>query len=144
VHAFNSAFLHRSSHSAALPLHISHKKVPFVNRAGQLVEPTEPNAIRFERFILDLLPLAKNPLVVEVSPAAAFAPVKNDDSAPTDSPRTARNAMIAQARELLLAAGAQVAPHVQVEVNPLWAFDAAQARSKLPPNTHIQSDRYLS
>ena len=50
--------------------------------------PKQPNAIRFERFIFDLLPLARQALVVEVDPAEAFAPVKNSDDEPTDNPET--------------------------------------------------------
>ena len=42
-----------------LPFHRAIKKVPFVDEAGQLVEPDAENAIKFERFIFDALPLAK-------------------------------------------------------------------------------------
>jgi UDP-N-acetylglucosamine/UDP-N-acetylgalactosamine diphosphorylase len=144
VHAFSAAFLATMAASdTPLPFHISKKKVPFVNREGKLIEPPAPNAIRFERFIFDLLPLAKNPLVVEVSPADAFAPVKNDDTAATDSPRTSRAAMIAQATKLLQAAGAEIKDQVTVEVNPLWAYDADEARAKLPPHTTINQPTYF-
>jgi UDP-N-acetylglucosamine/UDP-N-acetylgalactosamine diphosphorylase len=144
VHAFSASFLaNMAASEAPLPFHISRKKVPFINREGLPIEPKEPNAIRFERFIFDLLPLAKNPLVVEVSPAEAFAPVKNDDTAPTDSPRTSRAAMVAQARKLLQAAGAVVAENVTVEVNPLWAIDAAEAHEKLPANLRIDQPTYF-
>jgi len=144
VHVFDVAFLERVATQAdALPFHTSRKKVPYVDRNGQLVQPATPNAIRFERFIFDLLPHAEHALVVEVDKAVAFAPVKNDDKSPTDSPTTARAAMIAQAARLLREAGAEVADGVAVEVNPLWASDAEEARRKLKPGTKVSEPTYF-
>jgi UDP-N-acetylglucosamine/UDP-N-acetylgalactosamine diphosphorylase len=145
VHLFDVGFLERTAGQAdALPFHTSRKKVPYVNEQGETTQPAAPNAIRFERFIFDLLPHAQNALVVEVDKAVAFAPVKNDERAATDSPVTARNALIAQATQLLTTAGARIENGVAVEVNPLWAFDAAEARSKLPAGTLIQKPTYFS
>jgi UDP-N-acetylglucosamine/UDP-N-acetylgalactosamine diphosphorylase len=145
VHVFDVAFLERvASQADALPFHTSRKKVPFVDRGGQVVQPSTPNAIRFERFIFDLLPHATKALVVEVDKAAAFAPVKNDDKSPTDSPTTARAAMIARDARLLRAAGVEVADGVPVEVNPLWASDADDARQKLKPGTKVSETRYFA
>src|SRR5205085_10214882 len=109
-----------------------------------LVQPWAPNAIRFERFIFDLLPHAEKALVVEVDKAVAFAPVKNDDKSPTDSPTTARAAMIAQAQQLLRAADVEVPDEVTVEVNPLWASDADEARRKLKPGTQVSEPTYFA
>ena len=39
-----------------LPFHIARKKVPYIDASGDRVEPKEPNALKFERFIFDLLP----------------------------------------------------------------------------------------
>lgn len=145
VHVFDVAFLERVAGQAdALPFHTSRKKVPYVDRSGQLVQPATPNAIRFERFIFDLLPHAEHALVVEVDKAVAFAPVKNDDKSPTDSPTTARAAMIAQASRLLRKAGAEVGDGVMVEVNPLWASDAREARRKLKPGTKVSEATYFA
>jgi UDP-N-acetylglucosamine/UDP-N-acetylgalactosamine diphosphorylase len=145
VHVFDVAFLERVAGQAdALPFHTSRKKVPFVDRSGQLVQPSAPNAIRFERFIFDLLPHAERALVVEVDKAVAFAPVKNDDKAPTDSPTTARAAMIAKATQLLRTAGVEVADGVLVEINPLWASDADEVRQKLKPGTKVSEPTYFA
>jgi UDP-N-acetylglucosamine/UDP-N-acetylgalactosamine diphosphorylase len=145
VHVFNVAFLERVAGQAdALPFHTSRKKVPYIDSSGELVEPAAPNAIRFERFIFDLLPHAQKALVVEVDKAVAFAPVKNDDKSPTDSPTTARNAMIAQARQLLRSAGVEVAERVPVEVNPLWASNSDEIRRKLKPGMNISEPAYFS
>ena len=42
--------------AAGLPFHVAHKKVAYVDAAGRRVEPREPNALKFERFIFDLMP----------------------------------------------------------------------------------------
>jgi len=136
VHAFDVDFLARcAGRRNALPFHYARKKVACIDAAGNAVEPEQPNAIRFERFIFDLLPLARQALVVEVDPAEAFAPVKNSDDEPTDNPRTAQAAMMAQARRWLRAGGARIADDLPVEINPLWAAGGEEVRRKLPPAT---------
>lgn len=145
VHAFDIAFLARTaSNKASLPFHTARKKVPFINKQGDRVEPNAPNAIRFERFIFDLLPLARQPLVIEVDKAEAFAPVKNDDSAPTDSPTTARAAMVAQAQRLLRAADVAVDDNTVVEINPLWAMTPDDIKTQLPNTARIDQPTYFS
>lgn len=145
VHLFDREFLEAMSTQAdALPFHRALKKVPVVDSTGQLVDPQRPNAIRFERFIFDLLPWAKQALVVEADPAEAFAPVKNADGEPTDTPTTARRAMIARDMRLLASAGVSVAAGVAVEVNPLWATTAEEIRHKLPPGTRVERPTYFA
>jgi UDP-N-acetylglucosamine/UDP-N-acetylgalactosamine diphosphorylase len=145
VHLFDTAFLTEMSQRAdALPFHRALKKVPCVDSSQQVIEPQQPNAIRFERFIFDLLPWAKQALVIEADPAEAFAPVKNADGEPTDTPTTARRAMIARDTRLLASAGMDVAEGVAVEVNPLWATTAEEVRRKLPPGTRIERPTYFA
>ncbi|MCA9211150.1 MAG: hypothetical protein KDA55_22480, partial [Planctomycetales bacterium] len=91
---------------------------------GTRVEPNEPNSIKFERFIFDLLPAANHAIVVEVDPAEAFAPVKNANDAETDTPRIAQAMMVALHRRWLREAGAEAPNDVPVEISPLWALDA--------------------
>jgi UDP-N-acetylglucosamine/UDP-N-acetylgalactosamine diphosphorylase len=144
VHVFAVDFLRRMSRQTdALPFHLARKKVPYVDDHGRLVTPEKPNALRFERFIFDLLPAASNALVVEADPAEAFAPVKNADNEASDTPTTARAAMVAQARRRLTEAGVRVKDGVTVEINPLWALDAAEIRSKLPEGTVIDRPTYF-
>ncbi|MGC3967622.1 MAG: UTP--glucose-1-phosphate uridylyltransferase [Pirellulales bacterium] len=57
VHVFDAEFLLRmTAETGGLPFHVAHKKVPYVGEAGQIVEPQQPNALKFEKFIFDLLP----------------------------------------------------------------------------------------
>jgi UDP-N-acetylglucosamine/UDP-N-acetylgalactosamine diphosphorylase len=145
VHAIEVAFLDRmASRDNALPLHRAHKKVPHVDASGQLVKPSQPNAIKFERFIFDLLPSARNAIVVEVDPAQAFAPLKNGLSDPKDNAQTVRAQMVAQHRAWLRRAGVEVPDHVQVEISPLLAMDAEELRAKIAPGARIAGDTYLS
>ena len=144
VHVMDVDFVRRmSDQTDALPFHRASKKVPFVDESGQRVEPETPNATKFERFIFDLLPSAKNTIVVEGLPSECFAPVKNADGAPTDTPELARQAMIELHRGWLERAGAKISPGVQVEVSPLFSISPENLAQKIPPNLTIDADRFF-
>jgi UDP-N-acetylglucosamine/UDP-N-acetylgalactosamine diphosphorylase len=144
IHVFAVDLLDRAGVSDHdLPYHLALKKVPFIDQQGKLVEPAEPNAIKFERFIFDLLPAARNPIVVEVDEATHFAPVKNAPGAERDSPEKVQAQVIALHRRWLEQAGARVAPGVAVEISPLFALDAEEAQHKVQPGTAVESAQYL-
>ncbi len=126
-----------------LPFHIARKKVPYLDAAGRRIEPEGPNALKFERFIFDLMPLARKAVIVEVDRKAAFAPVKNASGAKEDTPETARAMLAALHRNWLRRAGAEVGDDVVVEISPLWALDAEELAAKLPPGTRITEPTYL-
>ena len=136
VHVFDRSFLESVVDSAdGLPFHRAHKKVPYVDATGTLVEPGETNAIKFERFVFDLLPMADRAYVVEGLAADIFAPVKNADGAPMDTPATSKQAILDQHKRWLIAAGAEVADGVRVEIHPDWALDEAGVRERLANTT---------
>ncbi len=85
---------------SALPFHVARKAVAHVDATGRAVEPSEPNAIKYERFIFDLLPEAQQAIVVEVDPAQAFAPVKNAPGESFDTPEAVASADDSAARRL--------------------------------------------
>ncbi|MCO6455350.1 MAG: UTP--glucose-1-phosphate uridylyltransferase, partial [Pirellulaceae bacterium] len=96
VHVFDVAFLTRvSGDPEALPLHRALKSSPYLDDAGRQVQPEGLNAWKFERFIFDLLPAARQALAVEAEAAEAFAPVKRGSAEARDTPETARAAMVA-------------------------------------------------
>ncbi len=145
VHAFDVAFLERVKSSAeALPFHRARKIVPYVSETGDVIEPSSPNALKFERFIFDLLPLAKQGLVVEVEASEAFAPLKNGRGASRDTADTAQAAMISQQVRWLRSAGAEVEDGVRVEINPRYAADAGELATKIPPRLQVRTDRYFN
>lgn len=135
VHVFGRTFLERCADQAdALPFHLARKKVEYIDADGSLRQPDEPNAIKCEKFIFDLLPSAHNPIVVEGDPAEVFAPVKNAEGSASETATTTRQAMIRLHTGWLQQAGAAVREGTPVEVGPLWAFDQHQVaqRSDVP------------
>ncbi|WP_238381169.1 UTP--glucose-1-phosphate uridylyltransferase [Mariniblastus fucicola] len=144
VHIFTADFLKRSVANAdSLPFHRAHKKVPFVNTEGTLVSPDAPNAFKFEKFIFDLLPSAKNAIVCEVDPAEGFCAVKNAPPAPSETPQHVKDAIANLHRSWLESAGATVADEVKVEISPLFATDREALAAKIEPGTTIDSDKYF-
>ncbi len=143
VHAFDVGFLRRMAGQAtALPFHAARKIVPHLDAAGNRVEPPRPNAVKFERFIFDLMPQAASAAIVEVDRATTFGPLKNAGGASQDSPESVRAQMAAQARDWLRRAGARVDDEAMVEISPLFAADAEQLASKIRPGTRIDKPTY--
>lgn len=60
-----------------LPLHIVEKKIPYLNEAGELVKPEEPNGYKFENLVLDMIHQMSSCLPFEVVREREFAPIKN-------------------------------------------------------------------
>ncbi len=144
VHVIDAALLRRLAGAAeALPFHIARKKAAYVDAAGKRVEPTNPNAIKFERFIFDLMPLARNAIVVEVDPAKAFAPLKNASGAKDDTPEAVRARMAALGRDWLRRAGVEIDDNILVEISPLFALDAEELAAKIRPGTRVAATTYF-
>jgi UDP-N-acetylglucosamine/UDP-N-acetylgalactosamine diphosphorylase len=149
IHVFDVSFLRRMSSSAtALPFHLARKKVAYVNSAGELIEPEAPNALKFERFIFDLLPAAERGFVMEIDARRTFAPVKNASGEPRDTPESVQAQMIDLHREWLIAAGAKVQSGAPVEICPLFALDEADVLSRrregrLEPEMHVTQPRFF-
>jgi UDP-N-acetylglucosamine/UDP-N-acetylgalactosamine diphosphorylase len=144
VHVFDLALLERMAGSAgALPFHYANKRAAYVDAAGRPVEPSEPNAIKFERFIFDLMPAARGAVVVEVDPAKAFAPLKNGAGAKQDTSETVKAQMTDQHRQWLRRAGVEVTDGVAVEISPWFALDAEDVARKVRPGTRIVAPTYI-
>ncbi|MEM8734189.1 MAG: UDPGP type 1 family protein [Planctomycetota bacterium] len=144
VHVFDRDFLASVvSNVDGLPFHRAHKKVPYVGDDGAPVQPDSPNAIKFERFVFDLLPLADTAFVVEGDPAQVFAPVKNAPGAEVDTAEHAKQAQCAVFKEWLEAAGATVPDGIQVEIHPDWAANADEAKAKIESGLKFETDTYL-
>ncbi|MCA9191747.1 MAG: UTP--glucose-1-phosphate uridylyltransferase [Planctomycetales bacterium] len=150
IHVFQLQFLKRVVGTVSgLPFHRAHKPVNFINSAGEIEKPLQPNAIKFERFIFDLLPLAERSIAVEGLAADVFAPVKNANGAAADSPELTQAALLFQHRNWLQAAGANLPSGVRVEIHPAWALDSHEVKQKLQELTHsghslsFECDTYL-
>jgi len=144
VHGFTRVFLERAAaRSDALPLHLARKAVPHLDAAGTLVSPQAPNAIKFERFIFDLMPLARSVCVVEIDPGQGFAPLKNPAGSAADAPEHVRAALLRQARSLLARAGVSVREGVEVELDAATILDERDISAALAPGSVIDSPRVV-
>lgn len=83
---------------SAMPLHMVKKCVPYINEAGELIKPDEPNAYKYETLALDLIHEMDDCMVFEVDREKEFAPVKNRTG--TDSIDSARKLLIQNGYEL--------------------------------------------
>jgi UDP-N-acetylglucosamine/UDP-N-acetylgalactosamine diphosphorylase len=152
IHAFDVEFLTkvcsvRSAMHIALPFHLARKKVPYLNERGQIVEPAKENALKFEMFIFDVLPLADRWTVVEIDPKVEFQPLKNATGA--DSPATVKQAMSNLAGDWLEQAGVTVPRQsnddvaVPLELSPLFALEREELRGKVGSQTEIKGPTYF-
>ncbi len=141
IHGFSRDFLERSS-LRTLPFHRALKEVAYIADDGEVVNPAEPNAVKFERFIFDVLPWAKSWVCVETRREVDFAPVKNAEG--EDSPATARQAMMNLWASWLDAAGHRVPRdakgncQLRLEISPLYALDAAELAAKVRSDLKIE------
>ncbi len=135
IHVFDLSFLKRLAEASSLPYHFARKVVPFVDEAGNLVRPEQANAIKFERFVFDALPLARKALIVETDRRQEFEPLKNAEG--ENSPATVRQALSDLYAEWLRSAGVHVPRRPDgsslhaIEVSPLFALDAEELRAKV-------------
>lgn len=144
VHAFDLAFLARAAGKAdALPFHRAKKKVACLDDAGRQVEPTKPNAVKFERFIFDLMPRAERAIVVEVDPRRHFAPLKNASGEAQDTPELVKAQMADLHRQWLRGAGFEVADDVAVEIGPLFALDSQELAARILARKPITEPTYF-
>ncbi|MFQ5732690.1 MAG: UTP--glucose-1-phosphate uridylyltransferase [Planctomycetaceae bacterium] len=129
IHAFDVRFLERmAADSAALPFHMARKRVPHIDDVGDPVKPATENAWKFERFIFDVLPRARNALVMEVDRCCEFLPVKRSEG--SDSPAASRAGLIQLYERWLAEAGIDVCGGAPVEISPLFALDAQELLSR--------------
>jgi UDP-N-acetylglucosamine/UDP-N-acetylgalactosamine diphosphorylase len=148
IHLFDLGFLRRVTQGATrLPFHIARKKVPHIDESGKPVNPAKENALKFEMFVFDALPMADRWLVMESPREDEFSPVKNAEG--VDSPATAKQAMSNQAGRWLEAAGVRVPRDkegnvtVPLEVSPRLALDADELKARVRPGLVVDGPLYL-
>ena len=137
IHVFSVDFLHRmNSEKIQLPYHIAHKKIPYISPDGDRFDPEKPNGFKFEQFIFDALPLAKQVLIMETDRQHDFSPIKNKDG--IDSPATARRDLCNLFGQWLEAAGLPLNRDDngnvtdRIEISPLYALDEQEFVANKP------------
>ncbi len=154
IHLLDRDFIRRMAESApgesALAFHRANKKIPTIDATGQVVTPTKANGVKFELFVFDALPFARNPVVIETERGDDFSPVKNAEG--NDSPQTCRDDQRRQFARWLKSVGADVLcdesglPEVNIEVSPLFGYDCesfTEAWLKLSPKPKVVDRLYL-
>ena len=130
IHIFDREFIARAGGDASdtkLPFHRANKKIPYVDEDGNTRTPSEPNGVKFEMFVFDALPLARNPVIIEAARGDDFSPVKNAEG--VDSPQTAKEDQLRMFARWLKAAGVDMAtdesglPEVTFEISHRFAAD---------------------
>ena len=117
IHILRRDFIEQfASGEIKLPYHRAEKKVAHLNENGDLVTPEKPNAVKFETFVFDALPLAKNPLILEADRLEEFSPVKNKTG--IDSLESSRSDQSKRAKRWLKKAGYSVNEESIVEISP--------------------------
>ena len=81
-----------------MPVHVVHKKVPYINENGDPVKPEKENAYKFETLVLDMIHMQEKCLAFEVDRQREFAPVKNAEG--VDSVESARELLRLNGTEL--------------------------------------------
>ncbi len=148
IHIFDVAFLAEiTENPCSLPFHLARKKVPFMNLSGQFIEPEKENALKFEMFIFDALPLASRWLIMENRRHEEFAPVKNATGA--DSPHSCKKALIHLHAHWLEQHGAIIekddSGHAKhpIEISPLFANSLEDLHGKIDPGLVIDQPLLL-
>lgn len=119
IHIMRRDFIEKfADASLKLPFHRAEKKVPHINCNGELITPDKPNAVKFETFVFDALPLAKNPVILEADRSEEFSPVKN--KAGVDSIESSQADQVRKAALWLSRIGAIVEQGAIVEISPKY------------------------
>ena len=126
IHLMDPDFVRQeTSGNLKLPFHVAHKKIPYLDSSGRLLEPETPNGYKFETFIFDALRDAERYIILETVREHEFSPVKNKVG--EDSPDTARRDLTRYFGEWLEAAGIPVPRDDSglysgpIEIGPLFA-----------------------
>jgi UDP-N-acetylglucosamine/UDP-N-acetylgalactosamine diphosphorylase len=132
IHVLDVDFVQRvggGESEAALPFHRADKKIKTLDASGERISPDKPNGIKFEMFVFDALPFARNPVIIETLREEDFSPVKNAEG--LDSPETCRKDQVRQWTRWLKVAGHELPvddsglPDITFEISPLFADSEA-------------------
>lgn len=147
MHVLSVDFIERVSDAFdTFPWHCSHKKIPYLDEKGALVQPDGPNGYKFETFVFDALRFSgRDPVVLEIDRAGEFTPIKQPTGA--GSVEAARAAMAAYWGDWLEEAGCPLPDgcEVSIEISPQFALTKEEFLEKTrgvvwPTHGHIAID----
>lgn len=138
IHILSLDFIKRKNY--VLPYHPARKKIPFVDENGIPHQPEEPNGIKFECFIFDLLIEAEQSVIMEVARREEFSPLKDKDG-PT-SPKAVKQNLSNLYQSWLKEAGVKTLKGF-IEISPLYALDKEELARKVDKNLRFDGELYL-
>lgn len=131
IHFINTEFINEiNKNGFALPYHKQVKKI------HQQDNPKEKEVWKFETFVFDALPLAKQVCCMETLREEEFAPLKNSDG--EDSPGEVKKAMVDLYKKTLLKNGTTIRQGVKIEISPLADLEKLKLPSVITENTYIE------
>jgi len=145
IHIFRVEFL--AGKALDLPLHVARKKVTATDPTTG--KPEERDAVKLERFIFDVLPVADRVLFYETVREDEFSPVKNREG--LDSPETCMRDQTAKAARILEECGVQVPRdgngfcRHRLEIAGTFAWDLSTLKERLAgADIRIDGDRLFA
>lgn len=108
------------------PWHRAHKKIPYIDDAGNLIKPDKPNGYKFETFIFDALRyISHSPIAVEITRIGEYTPIKQLTG--ENSVESARISMTQLWTEWLKKSGYPINRHQLpedyfIEISPIFAL----------------------
>lgn len=128
IHILSVEFVQRvNDHFETFPWHRAHKKIPYVNESGELIQPAAPNGYKFETFVFDALRFTRHqPVALEILHEGEYTPIKQFDG--DNSVTAARQTMAGMWAKWLDAAGNPVprtpdgACAIPLEISPEFAL----------------------
>ena len=143
IHVFSRAFVEEltADGGANLPYHRAEKEVAWTNDVGEIIQPTEPNAVKLEMFVFDAMPLARKVVVLETERDEEFSPIKNasgdDTLASSLRDQVRRAAAWLEAHDIPVPRDADGQIAAAIEISPLLANGAEELAGKVPPDLRI-------
>ena len=130
IHVLDVSFMRRMTERIArapmsVPWHFPLKKIRAATAGG---EEEDVMAIKPERFIFDILPFARFPLVLAVDREETFATLKDD-------PEPVMEHLSRLYKKWLRGAGAIFSEDAAAEIAPAFAMNAHELRMRMAPGT---------
>ncbi len=137
IHMLDVGFMESiCEHFDEFPWHRAHKKIPYLDESGALVQPDAPNGYKFETFIFDALRfVTHDPIALEIPGPGEYTPIKQFEG--DNSVQAARATMREYWAEWLEEAGFKVPRDgaglvaVDIEINPEFALSKEEFLAKV-------------
>ena len=135
----------------SLPFHKAVKKIACIDADGVPQQVDTPNGVKFEMFVFDALPFAKNSVIVETTRLGDFSPVKNATG--VDSAYSCRKDQQKLFASWLAQEGVNLevddegVPARAIEISPLFGYDQdsfSEAWKSKMPSVDFSQDVYIA